>query len=105
VLVTRRSALKAKRAGGKLTFAIWQSPESLDPAVSGLISAGYVFSQIYEPLIWRIPGIKEGTDFFPCLAECWEVSDDVTTYTFHLRKDVKYHDGTPLTADAIKVAY
>ncbi len=52
-----------------------------------------------------MPGIKEGQDFFPGLAESWEVSDDVTTYTFHLRKDVKFHDGTPLTADAIKVAY
>ncbi|HEY7034334.1 MAG TPA: ABC transporter substrate-binding protein [Thermomicrobiales bacterium] len=98
-------SLRAQEAGGKLTFAIWQSPESLDPAVSGLISAGYVFSQIYEPLIWRMPGIKEGTEFFPGLAESWEVSDDVTTYTFHLRKDVKFHDGTPLKADAIKVAY
>jgi peptide/nickel transport system substrate-binding protein len=103
--VARTQPLRAQQAGGKLTFAIWQSPESLDPAVSGLISAGYVFSQIYEPLIWRMPGIKEGTEFFPGLAESWEVSDDVTTYTFHLRKDVKFHDGTPLKADAIKVTY
>jgi len=103
--VARTQPSRAQQAGGKLTFAIWQSPESLDPAVSGLISAGYVFSQIYEPLIWRMPGIKEGTEFFPGLAESWEVSDDVTTYTFHLRKDVKFHDGTPLTADAIKVSY
>jgi peptide/nickel transport system substrate-binding protein len=92
-------------AGGKVTFAIWQSPDSLDPAVSGLISAGYVISQIYEPLIWHRPGLKEGVEFYPGLAESWEISDDVKTYTFHLRKDVKFHDGTPLTADAIKATY
>lgn len=104
-LGARAQPSRAQQAGGKLTFAIWQSPESLDPAVTGLISAGYVLSQLYEPLIWRMPGIKEGTEFFPGLAESWEVSADVTTYTFHLRKDVKFHDGTPLKADAIKVTY
>jgi peptide/nickel transport system substrate-binding protein len=104
-VVARTRSPRTQQAGGKLTFAIWQSPESLDPAVTGLISAGYVLSQLYEPLIWRMPGIQEGTEFFPGLAESWEVSDDVTTYTFHLRKDVKFHDGTPLTAEAIKVSY
>ena len=32
------------------------------------------------------------------MAECWEISPDATTFTFHLRKDIKWHDGTPFTA-------
>ena len=35
------------------------------------------------------------------LAENWDVSDDQLTYTFHLRKNLKFSDGTPLTADDV----
>jgi peptide/nickel transport system substrate-binding protein len=34
----------------------------------------------------------------PRMAESWEISPDATTFTFHLRKDIKWHDGTPFTA-------
>ena len=91
--------------GGAFTFAIWQSPDTLDPAATGLISAGYILSQVYEPLIWHRPGIEDGKEFFPGLAETWEISADATEYTFHLRKDVKFHDGTPLTAAAVKASF
>lgn len=37
----------------------------------------------------------------PELAESWDVSDDQLTYTFHLRKDLKFSDGSPLTADDV----
>jgi ABC-type transport system substrate-binding protein len=38
----------------------------------------------------------------PDIAENWELSDDGTTYTFHLRDDVKFHDGKPVTAQDFK---
>jgi len=41
----------------------------------------------------------------PRLAESWEISPDKLTYTFHLRKDVKWHDGVPFTADDVKYTY
>jgi len=41
----------------------------------------------------------------PRLATSWDVSDDNTTYTFHLRKGVTFHDGTPFTSAAVKVAF
>lgn len=37
----------------------------------------------------------------PELAEKWDVSSDQLTYTFHLRKDLKFSDGSPLTADDV----
>ena len=39
----------------------------------------------------------------PCLAESWEISDDGKEYTFHLRKDVKFTDGEPFNAEAVKL--
>ena len=41
----------------------------------------------------------------PLLAESYEISPDQLTYTFHLRHDVKWHDGVPLTADDVKYTY
>lgn len=101
-----RSTLSSdKQGGGTFTFAIWQNPDSLDPGVTGLIAAGYILSQVYVPLIWHRPGVDPNSDFLPGLAESWEASEDATEYTFHLRKDVKFHDGTPLNAEAVKVSF
>ncbi|MCQ6559950.1 staphylopine-dependent metal ABC transporter substrate-binding lipoprotein [Paenibacillus mendelii] len=53
---------------------------------------------LYESLVENTPeGIK------PLLAESWEISEDGKTYTFHLRKDVKFHDGEPFNAEAVKL--
>jgi peptide/nickel transport system substrate-binding protein len=57
-----------------------------------------VCAQIFEPLVRFKPGT---TEIIPGLAERWEVSDDLKTWTFHLRPGVKFHDGTDLDADAV----
>ncbi len=44
-------------------------------------------------------------EYVPSLAESYEVSDDATTYTFHLRKDVKWQDGEPFTAEDAAFTY
>ncbi len=52
---------------------------------------------VYESLV---ENTKEGIK--PLLAESWEVSQDGKVYTFHLRKDIKFHDGEPFNAKAVK---
>ena len=53
---------------------------------------------IYDGLIRYKPGTVEVE---PGLAQSWDVSADALTYTFHLRKGVKFHDGTPFNAQAL----
>ena len=49
----------------------------------------------YEPLVrWSV----DGSEIIPNVAESWTISDDVTTYTFKLRKGMKWSDGMPFTA-------
>ncbi|GAB7055467.1 MULTISPECIES: nickel ABC transporter substrate-binding protein [Paenibacillus] len=53
---------------------------------------------VYESLVENTPeGIK------PLLAESWDISEDGKVYTFHLRKNVKFHDGEPFNAEAVKL--
>jgi len=58
----------------------------------------YVGAQVYDSLFMFG---REDTKSYPCLAESYEISDDGLTWTFHLRKGVKFHDGTDFNADAV----
>ena len=61
-----------------------------------------VLNQIYDTLLYYSP---DGTkDPEPRIAESYEISDDGLDYTFHLRDDVTFHDGTPVTADDVVFA-
>ncbi|WP_318503263.1 nickel ABC transporter substrate-binding protein [Bacillus sp. T3] len=55
-------------------------------------------SMIYEPLI----SYKEGGKLEPHLAESWTISEDGKEYTFKLRENVKFSDGTPFNAAVVK---
>ncbi len=95
------AAKVAGKPGGELTFGLNLEPDNLDSAVTPFAVSHTVMMNIYDPLVWRG---KDGK-FYPGLAERWETSADGITYTFFLRKGVKFHDGTPFTADAVKVQF
>lgn len=82
-----------------LYFATSGEPVGLDPALINDVDSGIVVCNIYEPLL-RFK--TDNTEVEPCLAEKWDVSDDGLVYTFYLRKGVKFHDGTPFNAEAVK---
>jgi peptide/nickel transport system substrate-binding protein len=87
------------RSGGVLNYALVDEPTLLDPNLSSLRSDQIVFFSIYDCLVALDPETQE---FVPWLATSWERSDDGLTYTFTLREDVTFHDGTPFNAEAVK---
>lgn len=85
-------------AGGTVLYAASGEPLRLDP---GDITEGHsaaITENIFECLLSK----KRGTfEIEPGLAESWEVSQDGLEIIFHLRKGVKFHDGTDFKADAV----
>jgi peptide/nickel transport system substrate-binding protein len=78
------------------------SPNVLDPAKSNRIDDDQVMWLIYDALTQLS---ADGSHMIPALAERWETSPDGLTYTFTLRKNVRFHDGTLLDAEAVKISY
>jgi len=74
-------------------------PKTVDPTLVFGTSIKWVSDQLFLPLI-RFDFNK--LKVVPCLASSWEVSDDNLVWTFHLRKDVKWTDGKPVTAHDIE---
>jgi peptide/nickel transport system substrate-binding protein len=91
----------APRPGGELVFALDGAAVVkfvLDPHNSGFAPHNRVFRSIYDSLVVLLPNQKAA----PWLATSWEISPDQKTYTFKLRSGVKFHDGTPFNAAAVK---
>ncbi|MFK7697403.1 ABC transporter substrate-binding protein [Paenibacillus sp. HJGM_3] len=86
--------------GGELTWALAGTitNDSLDAHKAGFAPTTRVMRNLYDSLVVELPDHT----FKPWLATSWELSEDKKSYTFHLRKDVKFHDGTPFNAEAVK---
>ncbi|MBN2556043.1 MAG: hypothetical protein JXA97_08910 [Anaerolineales bacterium] len=94
--------LTACRSSGvvseELVYGLTLTPSGLDPHLNASSELGIPLSSVYDTLIFRDP---ETGDFVPGLAQRWHVSEDGCTYTFFLREDVIFHDGTPFNANAV----
>lgn len=86
------------KQGGSVSIGLRADFLSLDPLVVNNDSDYSVANGIYDTLIERV-GDKGSLG--PRLAETWEPSADLKTWTVKLRQDVKFHDGTPFNADAV----
>ncbi len=93
------SALAAER-----TFVqhFASQPVSLDPAKSNLFQDDQVMWLLYDSLTQLS---ADGTQLLPALSERWQTSPDGLTYTFTLRNNVRFHDGSLLDAGAVKASY
>jgi peptide/nickel transport system substrate-binding protein len=89
------------RQGGELTYALATKFDSLDPNVTTFTVVGRMGFHLFDQLV-REPKPNE---FIPGLAQKWEVNATADEYTFHLRTDVTFHDGTPFNADAVKFTF
>lgn len=74
----------------------------LEPANSYDYWTWHVLQQTTETLVTTEPGTGR---IVPSLAERWEISPDAKVYTFYLRRGVKFTDGTPLNAEAVKWSF
>ncbi|MCS7240763.1 MAG: glutathione ABC transporter substrate-binding protein [Candidatus Bipolaricaulota bacterium] len=92
-------AAQAPKVGGEIIIAFGTDPESLDPNKITSAPAGMVLTHIAETLLT----MTEELQVAPLLAESWEFSADSRSLTLYLRKGVKFHDGTPFNAEAVKV--
>ena len=85
--------------GGTLVVGIDLDPESLNPIVSSdWIAKKIVHTRVYESLVRVDAHDDPRYAIVPQLAQRWEVSDDGRVYTFQLRHDVRWHDGTAFSA-------
>jgi peptide/nickel transport system substrate-binding protein len=89
-------------SGGALTFAVSANPACLDPhQLSEGVSLN-VGRQVVDSLTDQNPDTGE---IVPWIAESWEVNADSTQFTFTLRDDVTFSDGTKLTASVVKANF
>ena len=92
------SAQQCGKTGGTLTYVYHPEPTALSTIATSAVPVAIISTKIYESLL-----SYEGAALTPkpSLAESWTVSDDKKTYTFNLRRDVKWHDGKPFTAEDV----
>src|SRR5215471_11346083 len=89
---------------GQLTYGIHVSLAApwLDPAeTQGIITPFMVLYALHDALVKPMPGATQA----PCLAESWTRSEDDKTYEFVLRKEAKFHNGDPVTAEDVKFSF
>jgi peptide/nickel transport system substrate-binding protein len=98
------SLARAAAPDGQLTYGVHVSlaPTWFDPAdTQGIITPFMVLYALHDAVVKPMPGKL----YTPCLAESWTASEDGLTYEFVLRKDAKFHDGEPVTAEDVKFSF
>ncbi|EIF31808.1 ABC-type dipeptide transport system, periplasmic component [Burkholderia sp. Ch1-1] len=99
---TGLSAQAAKPvSGGTLTWGVTTEPACFDPHRSSQQNAFWVERNYIDSLISK----KTDGTYAPWLAKSWSVADDGKSYTFNLRDDVHFTDGTPFNAAAVKANF
>ena len=93
------------KSGGTVVVANYAMNTDLDPGQAPYMDAWMIHQNIYEPLM-QLKVQPDGTlGYEAVLAESYGKSADGTVWTFKLRKDVKFHDGTPLDAKAVAFSF
>lgn len=83
----------------RIVYGLTLAPSGIDPHVNASSELGIPLTSVYDTLVYLDP---ETGEFVPGLAERWDMSDDGLVYTFYLRRGVKFHDGTPFDAEAVR---
>src|SRR6266849_10978255 len=106
VMLTGPAAAQDKpRYGGELIFAVPSEPPSYDAHREETFGVMHPMAPHYNTLLRVDPFDRSGTKVAGDLAESWTVSKDGRTYTFKLRRGVKFHDGSDMTSKDVKASY
>jgi peptide/nickel transport system substrate-binding protein len=93
------ASVASAQAGGTLRIGMQDDPDALDPARGGTFAGRIVFASLCDKLVDLTPDLK----FAPQLATDWSWSVDGKALTLTLRDGVKFQDGEPFNADAVRV--
>jgi peptide/nickel transport system substrate-binding protein len=85
----------------RLVFAAAADATTLDPHNTTDTESDQVIHMIFETLL----GFDDEMKIVPRLAERWSVAEDGVTWTFHLREGIRFHDGAPFNADAVRANF
>ena len=97
------SSSMAVTTGGVLKVAVGGQANRMDPPNSAGDVDITIMDNIFETLVYyHYDEMSKAAEPKPLLAEKWEKSPDGMVWTFHLKKGVKFHDGTPFDAAAVK---
>lgn len=91
------------RRGGTLTYAVAAEPPTYDLHATSTFAVMHRVAPHYSTLLRYEPG--NYPNVVGDVAESWVASDDRLTFTFKLRGNIRFHDGTPLTSEDVKVSY
>lgn len=99
-LVAAGSAAPAQtpRTGGEIHFGVTTDPICFNPHRSTQQNSYILIRNFVDSLVAK----GQGGKFLPWLAQAWQVSADGKTYSFKLKPGIRFHDGSPLDAQAVK---
>jgi len=98
ILALTAATVAAPRRGGTLRVGLNADPPQMDPHQSTAAVDRQVFQNLYDKLV----DVNQNLEIVPMLAVSWTISQDGKVYTFRLRPNVVFHDGTPFNAEAVK---
>ncbi|MCQ8781050.1 ABC transporter substrate-binding protein [Mangrovibrevibacter kandeliae] len=98
-LAAAAPALAADGQGGSITVTYKDDVSTLDPAIGYDWQNFSMIKALFDGLMDYEPGTAK---LRPGLAESYDISEDGTVFTFHLRDGVKFHNGRAMTADDVK---
>src|SRR5207249_7374923 len=96
---------QAPRSGGELVFVVGSESPSYDAHREETFGLIHPAAPHYSTLLRVDPTDTTGTKVIGDLADTWTVSKDGLTYTFKIRRGVKFHDGAALAARDVKASY
>ena len=100
IVPTLATSMAAQDDGSVLRVQQITYPDVVDPQKSSFTSEITILALVYEGLT----RLDDQQQTVPAAAESWKYNDDATQITFTLRPDLKYSDGSPITAENFRYA-